>query len=59
MLDAADLLDEAHALFDQAAPVEIVAETLRRALRRIDALVGRVGVEDILGEIFSSFCIGK
>jgi tRNA modification GTPase len=59
LLEAADLLDEARALFDQAAPVEIVAETLRRALRRIDALVGRVGVEDILGEIFSTFCIGK
>jgi len=59
MGDAADLLDEARDLFDQAAPIEIVAETLRRALRRIDALVGRVGVEDILGEIFSSFCIGK
>jgi tRNA modification GTPase len=36
-----------------------VAETLRAALRHLDALVGRVGVEDILGEIFSSFCIGK
>ena len=59
MLDAADLLDEARALVDAGAPVELVAETLRRALRRIDALVGRVGVEDILGEIFSSFCIGK
>ena len=53
------LLDEARGLFDAGAPIEIVAETLRRALRRIDALVGRVGVEDILGEIFSSFCIGK
>jgi tRNA modification GTPase len=59
MGDAADLLDEARDLFDRSAPIEIVAETLRRALRRIDALVGRVGVEDILGEIFSSFCIGK
>jgi tRNA modification GTPase len=59
MAEAADLLDEAWALVDAGAPVEIVAETLRRALRQLDALVGRVGVEDILGEIFSSFCIGK
>jgi tRNA modification GTPase len=59
MLDAADLLDEAQALLRSGAPVEIAAETLRRALSQLDALVGRVGVEDILGEIFSSFCIGK
>ncbi|TNC48160.1 tRNA uridine-5-carboxymethylaminomethyl(34) synthesis GTPase MnmE [Rubellimicrobium rubrum] len=59
MLDAANLLDETRALIDIGAAVEIVAETLRRALRQLDALVGRVGVEDILGEIFSSFCIGK
>jgi tRNA modification GTPase len=39
--------------------VEVAAETLRHGLRQLDALVGRVGVEDILGEIFSSFCIGK
>lgn len=59
MLAAADLLDEARSQFDAGAPVEIVAETLRASLRQLDALVGRVGVEDILGEIFSSFCIGK
>ena len=38
---------------------ELVAESLRRATRTLDALVGRVDVEDILGEIFSSFCLGK
>lgn len=38
---------------------EEVAETIRAALRCLDSLVGRIGVEDILGEIFSSFCIGK
>ncbi len=59
MLAAADLLDDARAQIRAGAPVEIVAETLRAGLRQLDALVGRVGVEDILGEIFSSFCIGK
>jgi tRNA modification GTPase len=38
---------------------EIAAENLRRAIRALDALVGRVDVEDLLGEIFASFCIGK
>lgn len=38
---------------------ELAAEDLRRAIRALDALVGRVDVEDLLGEIFASFCIGK
>ena len=38
---------------------EIAAEHLRHAIRAIDALVGRVDVEDLLDDIFASFCIGK
>lgn len=38
---------------------ELVAEDLRLALRALDGLVGRVDVEDVLGRIFASFCIGK
>ncbi len=39
--------------------VELAAEHLRQAVRGLDALVGRVDVDDLLGEIFASFCIGK
>ena len=38
---------------------ELAAENLRLAIRALDALVGRVDVENLLDEIFSSFCIGK
>lgn len=38
---------------------ELAAENLRGAIRSLDALVGRVDVENLLDEIFSSFCIGK
>lgn len=38
---------------------ELVAEDIRAAIRALDALVGRVDVEHLLDEIFSSFCIGK
>jgi tRNA modification GTPase len=38
---------------------ELAAEDLRLAVQSLDSLVGRVDVEDLLGEIFSSFCIGK
>jgi tRNA modification GTPase len=39
--------------------LELVAEELRAATRALDSLVGRVDVEDLLDQIFSSFCIGK
>jgi tRNA modification GTPase len=40
-------------------PVDLLAEDLRIAIRSLDGLIGRVDVENVLGEIFSSFCIGK
>ena len=45
--------------YDASLPPEIAAETLREASDRLGALTGRVGVEDLLGFIFSEFCIGK
>lgn len=38
---------------------ELAAADVRRAVAALDMLVGRLGVEDFLGEIFASFCIGK
>ncbi|WP_282153643.1 tRNA uridine-5-carboxymethylaminomethyl(34) synthesis GTPase MnmE [Ruegeria atlantica] len=38
---------------------DIAAEELRTAIRALETLVGRIGVEDLLDEIFSSFCLGK
>lgn len=42
-----------------ATRAEIAAADLRVAVRALEALVGRVDVEDLLDEIFASFCIGK
>lgn len=39
--------------------IELVAEDLRLAIRSVEMLIGRVGVEDVLGSIFSRFCMGK
>ena len=47
---------------DAALSVEnllITAECLRLARRKLDALTGRAGVEDMLDILFSGFCIGK
>lgn len=41
------------------APAEILSDALRFAIRPLERIIGRVDVEDVLGEIFSSFCIGK
>jgi len=41
------------------ARVELAAEELNLAVRALDSLVGRVDVEQVLDEIFASFCIGK
>jgi tRNA modification GTPase len=38
---------------------ELAAEELRSAVRALDSLIGRVDVEMLLDDIFSSFCIGK
>ena len=39
--------------------VELCAEELNTAIRAMDSLIGVVDVEDVLGKIFSKFCIGK
>ena len=38
---------------------ELAAAELRVAIRALESLVGRVDVENLLDEIFASFCIGK
>jgi tRNA modification GTPase len=43
---------------DPDAP-ELRAEDLRRAAHALGRITGRVDVEDVLGEIFGRFCIGK
>lgn len=59
LAEAARALEAAEAELNQDHRAELCAEEIRLALRALDGLVGRVDVEHILGEIFSSFCIGK
>ena len=47
------------ALAPEAVAPELMAEDLRRAAAALDRVVGRIGVEDVLGEIFSRLCVGK
>ena len=38
---------------------EMAGDDLRRAANALARVTGAIGVEDILGEVFSTFCIGK
>lgn len=38
---------------------EVIALELNQAIYALNSLIGRVGIEDLLDEIFSSFCLGK
>lgn len=38
---------------------ELAAEDVRLAARALDRITGRIGAEDVLDRVFSSFCIGK
>jgi len=52
-------LQAALALLESGEPLELVAVELRSALDCVGEIVGGAGTEEILGQIFSRFCIGK
>ena len=58
-----ELLTEASARLKQALSheesLELAAEDVRLAARALDRITGRIDPEQVLGRIFSTFCIGK
>ncbi|MCC6462594.1 MAG: tRNA uridine-5-carboxymethylaminomethyl(34) synthesis GTPase MnmE, partial [Saprospiraceae bacterium] len=38
---------------------EFIAMDIRRALNFLGEITGEIGVEDLLGNIFGKFCVGK
>ncbi len=43
----------------RGAPLEILAEHLRRSTSRLDQVTGQTTPEDVLDRIFARFCLGK
>ncbi len=53
-------LEQAQARLGRAVSLpELIAADLRDSMRALEMMVGRIDVENLLDEIFSSFCIGK
>lgn len=53
-----DALEHLHH-FNLDLPLDISTEYIRLAVSEIGKITGKVNIEEILDEIFSSFCIGK
>jgi tRNA modification GTPase len=45
--------------FNFQKDIELGAEDLRLSAQALEGIVGKIDIEDVLGSIFSKFCIGK
>lgn len=57
--NAAHFLDLARQAMEDGLSAEFVAIELRAALDAVGEVVGKADTEELLGKIFSTFCIGK
>lgn len=56
---AGSAIDKAVSGVSKQSHLELVAEDLRIAQQHLGTITGQVSSDDLLGEIFSSFCVGK
>ncbi|HHB81125.1 MAG TPA: tRNA uridine-5-carboxymethylaminomethyl(34) synthesis GTPase MnmE [Aliiroseovarius sp.] len=60
LVRAAGYLDAALATLAHGPDAsDVAAEEIRSAIRALNSLIGQVDVENLLDEIFASFCLGK
>lgn len=57
--EAASYLDHGHRQLTLMGAGELLAEDLRMAQQALGSITGEFSADDLLGRIFSSFCIGK
>ena len=57
--NAKQLVESARALLATQSSLELIAEDLRFAQAQLGAITGEFTSDDLLGEIFSNFCVGK
>lgn len=56
---ACDSLNAAIAALDDQIPTDLLCEDIRQVLHHIGSITGSITTDEILGNIFSNFCIGK
>ena len=56
---SADALDAALIALDAGIPSDLIAQDLRTALHHLGTITGTITTDEVLGQIFSRFCIGK
>ena len=44
---------------DEGIPTDLVAQDLREAIYYLGSITGEITTDEVLGSIFSRFCIGK
>ena len=59
LVTAVGNLKKARSKLKAAESPELTAFDLRQAVNDIDEITGRIYTEEILGRIFSKFCVGK
>lgn len=57
--DAQDALYRVEDALASQIPTDLVAQDIREALYHLGSIVGEINTDEILGNIFSRFCIGK
>lgn len=56
---AAESLHEVENGLGLLLPTDLIAEDLRSALNALGSITGEISTDEVLGEIFGKFCIGK
>ena len=59
LMDAQSALDRVEDGLASGIPTDLVAQDIREALYHLGSIVGEINTEEILGNIFGRFCIGK
>lgn len=56
---ASESLSAVHRGLDEGVPTDLVAQDLREALYYLGSITGEITTDEVLGNIFGRFCIGK
>ena len=59
LLKTSETLEKAHIGLEDATSADFIAIDIRQAMYHLGTITGDISTDDLLGNIFSKFCIGK